>query len=443
MRNPRSFPLAVAVILGACGFLVAQAPSQQPQSAPVKLTLKQAEQFALTNNPQINVSRLLALAQHQVFREVRSSELPNATGNLTAVDARQGTRITAGVLNNPSVFERAGAGDTIGQLITDFGRTRNLVASAGLREKAEQESALATVADVTLAVDQAFYSALSAQAELMVAQQTVETRQTTADQVRALAQAKLRSDLDLSFANVNLAQAKLLLLDAQNRKEAAFTSLNELLGLEKQATYLLMDEAEAESGNAFSAPPAKEEDLVAEALRSRPDLAALDDQWQAEQRFARAEHELNRPTISALAAVGGTPARADQITSSWYGAAGVNMSIPIFNGFLFSARAREADYRASALQQQVRDLRDRIARDVRVTWLEANTAYERVGVTEQLLKQANLALDLAQTRYKLGLASIVELSQAQLQQTDAQIGNTNARYEYLSTLSALNYQLGK
>ncbi len=204
-----------------------------------------------------------------------------------------------------------------------------------------------------------------------------------------------------------------------------------------------MDEAEAESGNAFSAPPAKEEDLVAEALRSRPDLAALDDQWQAQQRFARAEHELNRPTISALAAVGGTPVRADQIASSWYGAAGVNMSIPVFNGFLFSARAREADYRASALQQQIRDLRDRIARDVRVTWLEANTAYERVGVTEQLLKQANLALDLAQTRYKLGLASIVELSQAQLQQTDAQIGNTNARYEYLSTLSALNYQLGK
>lgn len=103
----------------------------------------------------------------------------------------------------------------------------------------------------------------------------------------------------------------------------------------------------------------------------------------------------------------------------------------------------EADYRASALQKQVRDLRDRIARDVRVTWLEANTAYERVEVTEQLSKQANLALDLARTRYTLGLASIVELSQAQLQQTDAQIGNTNARYEYLSTLSALNYQLGK
>ena len=439
MRNRRSFPLAVAVILGACISLAGQAPSQQPQSMPVKLTLREAEQFALTNNPQITVSQLLTLAQHQALREVRSSELPSATGNLTAVDAHQGTRITAGVLNNPSVFERAGAGVTIAQLITDFGRTRNLVASAGLREKAQQESALATAADVTLAVDEAFYAALSAQAQLMVAQQTVDTRQTTADQVRALAQAKLRSDLDLSFANVNLAQAKLLLLDAQNRKDAAFTSLNELLGMEKQAIYLLVDE----SNRTLTEPSSNEEDLVRQAFRSRPDLAALDDQFQSQKRFARAEHDLNRPAVSALGAVGGTPVRADQITSSWYGAVGVNMSIPIFNGFLFSARAQEADYRASALQAQVHDLRDRIARDVRITWLQTNTAFQRATVTAQLLQQANLALDLAQTRYKLGLGSIVELSQAQLQQTDAQIGNSTAKYEYLTSLSRLKYQTGQ
>ena len=439
MRNSRSLPLAVAVILGASCFLIAQAPGQQQPSAPVQLTLKQAEQFALVNNPQISVSRLLALAQHQVLREVRSSELPTATGNLTAVDAHEGTRITAGVLNNPSVFERAGAGVTIGQLITDFGRTRNLVASAGLREKAEQESALATTADVILAIDQAFYSALSAQSELMVAQQTVETRQTTADQVNALTKAKLRSDLDLSFANVNLAQAKLLLLDAQNHKDAAFASLNALLGLEKQATYLLTDE----SNQPLNQPPSDEEDLVEQAFRSRPDLVSLDDQFQSEKRFARAEHDLNRPTISALGAVGGTPVRADQITTPWYGAVGVNMSIPVFNGFLFSARAREADYRASARKEQVRDLRDRIARDVRVTWLQANTAFQRVTVTAQLLQQASLALDLAQTRYKLGLGSIVELSQAQLQETDAQIGNSTAKYDYLTTLSRLKYQTGQ
>jgi len=433
----RLYFYALILCLCASAGTLAQTTSQQPDT--LRLTLHDAEQLAVKNNPQISVAKLLTLAQHQLTRETRSAELPLAAANLTAVDAHEGTRITAGVLNNPSVFQRAGAGVTIGQLITDFGRTQNLVASAGLREKAQQQSELATTADVTLEVDRAFYAALSAQAELLVAQQTVNARQITADQVQALAKNKLRSDLDLSFANVNLAQAKLLLLDAQNRKDATFANLNEILGFEKQATYLLVDE----SGASVSKPPDNQEDLVQQALRSRPDLAAIDDQWQAQQRFARAEHELNRPSLSALGAVGGTPVRADQITTSWYGAAGVNMSIPIFNGFLFSGRAHEADFRATALQQQTRDLRDRIARDVRVTWLEANTAYQRVSVTAQLLQQASLALDLAQTRYNLGLSSIVELSQAQLQQTDAQIGNTNARYAYLSTLSVLRYQVGQ
>ena len=430
---------ALILCLAAKAGTLAQTAFPQPQPNVLRLTLHDAEQLALKNNPQISVAKLLTLAQHEITRETRSAELPLATANLTAVDAHEGTRITAGVLNNPSVFQRAGAGVTIGQLITDFGHTQNLVASAGLREKAQQQSELATAADVTLAVDRAFYAALSAQAELLVAQQTVNARQTTADQVQALAKNKLRSELDLSFANVNLAQAKLLLLDAQNRKDAAFANLNEILGFEKQANYLLVDE----SGAGVREPPDNQEDLVQQALRSRPDLAAIDDQWRAQQRFARAEHELNRPSISALGAVGGTPVRADQITTPWYGAVGVNMSIPIFNGFLFSGRAHEADLRAGALEQQTRDLRDRIARDICVTWLETNTAYQRVSVTAQLLQQANLALDLAQTRYNLGLSSIVELSQAQLQQTDAQIGNTNARYAYLSTLAVLKYQVGQ
>jgi outer membrane protein len=439
MKKSRLFFTLIVLSTTTCFHLWAQTPAPQPSSSQMRLTLHDAEQLALKNNPQISVSKLLALAEHQVLREVRSSELPVATGNLTAVDAHQGTRITAGALNNASVFERAGAGVTIAQLITDFGRTGNLVASANFREKAEQQAALATAADITLAVDQAFYSALSAQAELLVAEQTVSTRQTTADQVQALAQAKLRSDLDLSFANVNLAQAKLLLLDAENRKDAAFALLNQVLGFEKQASYLLIDD----TAQTIPEPSTNEEDLVEQALRSRPDLAEVDDQLQAERRFARAEHDLNRPTISALGAIGDTPVRADQIVTSWYGAVGVNLSIPVFNGFLYSARAHEADYRASALHEQVRDLRDRIARDVRVTWMQANTAYQRVTVTAQLLQQANLALDLAQTRYKLGLGSIVELSQAQLQQTSAQIGNSTARYDYLVILSSLRYQTGQ
>ena len=425
--------LAFAVVM----VVTAQGQTAANPQAVTRLTLHEAEQLALKNNPQISVARLLSLAQAQVTREVRSAEMPNAIANLTAVDAQAGSRIAAGGLNNPVLFERAAGGITIGQQITDFGRTRNLVASARFREQAQTAAEHATSDEIILAVDQAFYAALGAQAQFNVAQQTLTTRQATTDQVQALAKSKLKSDLDLSFANVNLAQARLLVLDAQNLRDAAFANLNALLGFERQQTYLLADETTA----ALPAPAQQVDDLLQMALRSRPDLAALDDQSQAADRFRRAEHDLSRPTISALGVVGDAPVRADQI-AAWYGAVGVNLSIPIFNGFQFSARAREADYRSAALQQQVKDLRDRIARDVQITWLQAQTAYQRVAVTEQLLAQANLALDLAQTRYQLGLSSIVELSQAQLQQTEAAIGNANARYSYLSAVASLKFQTG-
>lgn len=405
---------------------------------PGNLTVGDAETIALKNHPQISVARLLALAQGQVTKETRSAELPMVTGNLTAVDAHDGGRVTAGLLNNPVLYTRAAGGVSVSQLITDFGRTRNLVASAGLREKAQQSAEVATEADIRLAVDEAFYRAFAAQAVVNVAKKTVALRQDTANLIGSLADAKLKSTLDRSFADVNLNEAQLLLLDAQNAQDAAFADLSTIMGYERQQSFTLVDNV------GELQPPAQDVDaLTTMAMRSRPDLAALNEQFEAAEKYRKAEHELWRPTISALGATGGAPVRSDSITSSWYGAAGVNINVPLFTGGLYSARAKEADYRASAVQEQVRDLRNRIARDVRISCLKAQSAYQKVSVTARLLAQANQALDLAQTRYKLGLSGIVELSQAQLAQTSAEIGNTNARYDYQQTVAAIRYQTGQ
>ena len=91
---------------------------------------------------------------------MRSSLWPQAYANLTAVDARDNSRITAGALNNPIIYTRAAAGGTVSQLITDFGHTTNLVSSARLQAKADEQNAIATKEDVLLAVDRAFYNAL-------------------------------------------------------------------------------------------------------------------------------------------------------------------------------------------------------------------------------------------------------------------------------------------
>src|SRR5579859_5470051 len=145
---------ALLTLILTSSFIVS-AQTSTPPSASTQLTLHDAEQLALKNNPQISIAKLLTFAQHQVVRETRSAELPFAGGNVTAVDAHDGTRLTAGGLNNSSVFDRAAAGVTVGQLITDFGRTRNLVASQNLREQSQKQTEQATAADIILSTDQA------------------------------------------------------------------------------------------------------------------------------------------------------------------------------------------------------------------------------------------------------------------------------------------------
>jgi outer membrane protein len=245
----------------------------------------------------------------------------------------------------------------------------------------------------------------------------VNARQTVADQIQALFNSKLKSQLDLSFANVNLAQAKLLLLDAQNNENAAYASLAAVLGFANLQNFEIVEDT-----TPLVAPPGNVNDLISQAFSNRPELLALSYEYQSARKFQTAERDLLFPTVRALGAIGdvpaGNPALAFPHTSAfgnWYGAVGANVEIPIFNGFLYTARAREANLREQAADERVRDMRDRISRDVRTSWLNASTAYSRLAVSQQLLDQSNLALDLAQTRYKLGLGSIVELSQAQLQ----------------------------
>jgi outer membrane protein len=420
-----------------------QKPDTNPQPSSTvnpRLTVEDAEQMALKNNPNISVARLLALAQGQVTREARSAEMPQAAANFDAVGAHDGSRMTGnGGLNSPRILNKAAAGLTISQLITDFGRTHNLVKSADSNARAQLENEKATELDIRLAVDQAFYEALTSQAVLKVAQQTVAQRQAIGDQVSALTKSKVKSDLDLSFANVQIAQANLLLLDAQNSENSAMAALNAVLGSEEDQQYMLVDETHGAPPPAPTDPEA----MVRQAFQQRPDLASLNDRYLAAKQYASAERDQMFPTISAMTAGGDAPVRDDLITTSWYFGAGANINVPVFNGFLYSAESKEARYRAGAAQEEVRNLRNNVARDVRTAVLNAQTAFQRIGVTEGELNEANLALDLAQARYKIGLSSIVELTQAQLAQTQAEIDNTNALYSYQTALAEVRYEVGQ
>lgn len=409
------------------------------QATEPALTLEQARALALKNHPQVLASQATYLRADQLTREARSAYYPNLNGDVTGAQAEVNSRIGAGILNASRLFNHAGAGVTLSQLITDLGRTHNLVENSSLQAQASRKDYQATRYDVILNVDQAYYQVLLAEQLVTVAQQTVKARQTVVDQISELTKNKLKSQVDVSFAEVNLADAKLMLLRAQDRLQSAYATLGQALGTQQDVHYQLTEEP-------MPPNPPDPQPLIAQAFQNRPELASSRLQTEAAQKFVNAERDLKRPTVS-LSGVGGVlpyinPGDANAGIDKTYEAVAINVQIPIFNGFLFTARRQAAEYQLQATQQHTRDLQDRIARDVRTAYEGAKTSFEAIAATEQLLNQASLALNLAQGRYDLGLASIVELTQAQLGQTSAQVQNLNAKYEYQDAYAVLQYTLG-
>ena len=178
------------------------------------------------------------------------------------------------------------------------------------------------------------------------------------------------------------------------------------------------------------------------ALSQRPDLARLRLERDAASQYALAQKALNYPTVSAIGAGGLIPVRDTAHFEDRYAAAGVNLSLPIFDGGLNSAKHAEAELRSQAASEKLRDAENTAIQDVRNAGLNVNYAYERLDLTRKLFQNASLAFDLAQARYTMGSSSIVEVSQSQLDMTSAQIANTSAKYDYEIQRAILNFQIG-
>ena len=406
------------------------------QAQPQILTLKQAEELALHNHPRISAARNRAEAAALVPDQIRADNLPFITGNVTGAGALNRSRIAAGGLNNPVIYDRFASGINAGVVITDFGRNKDLVESARSRAGSQRELTETARAEIVFQVDRAFYALLRAQALSKVADKTVTARKLVADQVGELVKSKLKSTLDGSFANVNLAEATLLLEQQHNEEESAQASLAAALGAITQERYELVDD------NPTTPPDDDLSAMVQRASQKRPELASLRLDETAARQFARAESRLKMPTITALTSVGVMPAHVAELSNRW-AAIGANMTIPIFNGRLFESRKAQAELQARAAADRVKDAELQVSREVRVAYLNALSAHQRVGLAAKLLDQSAMSLDLAKTRYELGLGSIVELSQAELSLTRAELAVASARYDYLARRADLNFQLGE
>lgn len=427
---------------------VASSPKQLP---PVQeLDLAKAESIALQQSPSVFAAQYKALASQQVVRQVRSAFFPQITAEFNAIASGNdiGQRLgwgpvsgndmriaASGGLNSPSVFSRQSDGVLFSQLITDFGRTWNLTAASKSMALSEAQKSIFTRARVLLVVDRAYFEAQQAQAVLRVADETVLARQLLADQVGALAKSQLKSELDASFAMVSLDEAKLLRLEAQNRVDAAFAELSNALGYREPHRFALVPIAR------FAAPKANLAEYISQALALRPEALSLRHERDAARQTVAAERAAHLPKVSLIAAAGRTPVGDPRVEGD-YLAAGVNVELPIFTGFRLSARDKEASFQAQTAEQNLQEVEDLIAKDVQVALLNTTNAADKINVTASLLANAEQAYNLAEAKYKIGMTSIVEFSQAQLSKLQAQINHTSATYEYQIDRLVLDFQTG-
>ena len=414
--------------------VVAQEAAPSPQ--PADLSLEQAETIAVANQPRLLAEQLRARAYAQRVREARAGFQPlvafNATG---ALAADTGTATAAGALTTSSLSDRFAYGGNLTQLVTDFGRTSALVQSTRYQAAAQADIATLTKAQVRLNVREAYYGTLGAEAVLRAAQAAQQNRHLISHQLETLAQNELRSTLDVNFAKVLESEAELAVVRAQSMVAQERSRLATAMGQQQSVGSHLIEPVTP------GAVPAAPEEIVAEAQTQRADLSAAQAREKAAQEFASSEKRLSYPSLNVLGAAGQLPYHDHTLHDS-YAAAGFSLNIPVFNGGLFAARRTEAELEASARTRDTAALRLEVNQQVRDAWNRADEAYRSLDVTARLVAQSKEALRLAQDRYDAGLGSIVELNEAQLNETSAEISAADATYTYLSRRAELDFAAG-
>jgi len=421
----RLFPLCILAVCAVC-------------ARAEKLSLPEARAEAIHAHPRITVAELQARAAHEQVIEARSGYMPNVILNATGVDTgEQVTRIAAGSMSNSQLYDRVGVGASVSQTITDFGRTGNLTASAKERFQAAKENVSATRAQIILAVDRAYYSALAASAIEKVAEQTLAARRLFFQRTQSLATNRLRSELDVRFSQVSMGEAKLLADDAANNLQGSLATLASLLGRRTMNGVQLTSTA-----SAIPVLPPRPEVLINDALDHRPEILAQRALVRSDQDLAQAARDQRLPNVAAVGAVGVVPEGSSTHFEHNYAAVGVNVSLPIFTGGMYYARQKEAELRAAATKAALRDLENNVIRDVQLAWYAAEHAKERLSLTADLLENASAAHTLAQDRFDQGLSSIIELNQSEIEQTNAQIAHASADFDYRIACEYLAYQVG-
>jgi outer membrane protein len=435
-------PILLAFIVG---FIPAYAGAQpttrlEPPPRGSFLGLQQAVETALHNHPIVQEGTASLQASSARVDQVKSLYYPqvyaNADGAAGAGRINPRFVTPAGAMLQPNLSTYT-AGVLASQRIYDFGYTNNLVESSQSGVRAQEQDVSARRALVIVNVQRSYLNSLKRQRLVRIAEETVRERGTIVGQIDTLYRQQLKSKLDLDLVRVELVNAESLLVRSRNDLKASFADLNRAMGIEGSEDYTLEDlpiEVKAQRGL---------NDLIADSL-AHPEVKRAKEATAAAEARKRAMKSQYLPTVSAIASGGYfdtfDPSR-NVTTGGWWAAGGL-VSMPLFTGGLIENQVKEAAAQEAAAFAQTANIEQALTQQVTNAYLDTITFTQQIKLAEDLVKTAQEALSLAKQRYKLGLGSIVEVTQSEVGLTAAQTKLAEAQYDYKIAEATLLYAAG-
>ncbi len=415
-------------------------PATEPDMHGSFLGLRQAVELALHKHPVIQEGSANLKAASARTEQTRSLYLPQiyANANSSAGSGRINPRfLIGGGLLQPNLSTYT-AGVLANQRIYDFGYTKNLVESSELGEQAQIQDVTARQAFTVLNVERAYFNSLKRRRIVQVAEETVRERGAIKSQIEALYRQQLKSKLDLDLVQVELTNAESLLIRARNDLKASFADLNRTIGFVGREDYVLED---------LSVSPRPQrtlESLIADSL-SHPELQRAKGLTASAEARVQAMKKQYLPTVSAIASAGEYDtfdSNRDVKTGGWW-SAGAMVSMPLFTGFLIENQVREARAQKDAAAAGSMNIEQALTQQVTNAYLDTVTFIQQIKLAEEQVKTAREALQLSRQRYKLGLGSIVEVTQSEVALTAAQTRLAEAQYDYKIAEVTLAYAAGR
>jgi len=425
---------------GAAQGAPAEPPRTQPPGPGGFLSLGQAVETALRAHPLLQEANATLVAANARTEQARSQYYPQVSANLdnSYGAGRINPRFTVGgalLQPNQSIFV---SGVMANQRIYDFGYTQSLVQSSKLAERAQEEDLQARRAIVVLNVERAYFTSQKRRRLVQIAEETVRERGVIRSQIEALYRQQLKSKLDLDLVQVELTNAEALLVRARNDLKASFADLNRAMGVSGPEDYVL-DDLPVEIRQ-----PRPLETLIADSL-SHPELKKAKEIVASSEAKVRAMKKQYLPTISAMASGGSFDPydpRSTQEHGGWW-AAGALMSMPLFTGFLIENQVREAAAQQDAAKATSLNIEQALTQQVTTSYLETLSLAQQIKLAEEQVRTAKEALQLSRQRYKLGLGSVVEVTQSEVAVTAAQMRLAEAQYDYKIAEVTLAYAAGQ